>query len=215
MEYIIKCQEAQRINKGGGEMAENWMPVVGYEGFYEVSDWGRVRSLPRNATTKIRLLKQHMSKRNGYMQVSLCKNNHKSTRRVHVLVMEAFTDFRSHGFDPSQVIDHIDGCKANNHLSNLEVITQAENDRRARVRIKQRYKGRAVIDLDTKRVYKTYTDASRAIGGANGEMVARVCRGERSHYKGRHFAHVDDYFNNTIPAYKGAWKRKASECLWR
>lgn len=195
-------------------MTERWMPVTGYEGLYEVSDWGRVRSLPRTTTTG-RLLKQHINSRNGYMYVSLCKNNHKATKRVHILVAEAFTDFRSYGFDSSQVIDHIDGCKVNNHLSNLEVVTQSENDRRARARIKQRTCGTAVIDLDTKRVYQSYTEASRAVGGSCGEMVARVCRGERSHYRGRHFANLDDYFNNTIPPYKGICKRGKAETLWQ
>lgn len=195
-------------------MTERWMPVIGYEGLYEVSDWGRVRSLPRTTTTG-RLLKQYMNSRNGYMYVSLCKNNHKATKRVHILVAEAFTDFRSHGFDASQVIDHIDGCKVNNHLSNLEIVTQAENDRRARARIKQRTNGTKVIDLDTKQVYDSYSQASKAVGGQRGEMVARVCRGERSHYRGSRFARLDDYFNGTIPTFKGVWKKGTTESLWQ
>ena len=156
---------------------ERWRPVVGFEGSYEVSDCGRVKSIPRT-TTKGGLMNLHINGRNGYVYVPLYKNGRMHNKRVHILVMEAFTDYRSNGFDPSRVIDHIDGCKTNNHLSNLEVVTQAENDRRARLKKTQRYNGVEIIDLDSNQIYKNYTDAARSAGGSLGEMVARVCRGD-------------------------------------
>ncbi len=198
-----------------GEMKndERWRPVVGFEGSYEVSDCGRVKSIPRT-TTKGGLMNLHINGRNGYVYVPLYKNGRMHNKRVHILVMEAFTEHRSNGFDPSCVIDHIDGDKTNNHLSNLEVVTQAENDRRSRQKKRQRY-GIEVIDLDTNQIYENYTDAARSAGGNTGEMVARVCRGERSHYRGRHFARYSDYINGTIPKYKGTYTRSVSGSLWR
>ena len=193
---------------------ETWKPIKGYEGLYEVSDHGNVRSLPRT-TTSGKMLKQHTNSRNGYKYVSLCRNNTKATKRVHILVIEAFTDFVSNGFNPRAVIDHIDGDKTNNRLENLELVTQKENDRRARAMKTQRYYSIPVIDLDTKEVYKSFTDASHAIGGRQGEMVRRVCDGERSHYRNHRFARLSDYEQNTIPAYKGSVRRKASESLWQ
>lgn len=193
---------------------ETWKPIKGYEGLYEVSDLGNVRSLARTTTSGKRL-KQHTNSRNGYKYVSLCRNNTKATKRVHILVIEAFTDFVSNGFNPSAVIDHIDGDKTNNRLENLELVTQKENDRRARAMKTQRYYSIPVIDLDTKEVYKSFTDASHAIGGRQGEMVRRVCDGERSHYRNHRFARLSDYEQNTIPAYKGSVRRKASESLWQ
>ena len=199
-----------------GEMKNNerWRPVVGLEGSYEVSDCGRVKSIPRT-TTKGGLMNLHINGRNGYVYVPLYKNGRMYNKRVHILVMEAFTDYRSNGFDPFHVIDHIDGCKTNNHLSNLEVVTQAENDRRARLKKTQRYNGVEIIDLDSNQIYKNYNDAARSAGGSLGEMVARVCRGERSHYRGRHFAKYSDYVNGTIPEYKGGHTRGVSKSLWR
>lgn len=193
---------------------ETWKPIKGYEGLYEVSDLGNVRSLART-TTSGKMLKQHTNTRNGYKYVSLCRNNTKATKRVHILVIEAFTDFVSNGFNANAVVDHIDGDKTNNRLENLEVVTQKENDRRARAMKTQRYYSIPVIDLDTKEVYKSFTDASHAIGGRQGEMVRRVCDGERSHYRNHRFARLSDYEQNTIPAYKGSVKRKASESLWQ
>lgn len=195
-------------------MKEKWKPVKGYEGLYEASNLGNIRSLAR-ATTSGKVLKQHTNARNGYKYVNLSRNNQRATKRVHILIVEAFTDYVSHGFDPNAVIDHIDGDKTNNRLDNLQVVTQKENDSRARARQTQRTNGQPVIDLDTKEVYKSFTDASHAVGGKQGEMVRRVCDGERSHYRNHRYARLSDYENGTIPAYKGKTRRKASVALWQ
>lgn len=197
----------------GQRTMETWKPIKDYEGLYEVSNYGNVRSLPR-ATTSGKMLKQYTHK-NGYKYVNLCKNNISKTKRVHVLVVKAFTGHNANGFDPNAVIDHIDGNKGNNRLDNLEVVTQKENDTRARAMKKQRTNGKPVIDLTTMKVYGSYTEASHAIGGRQGELVKRVCDGKRSHYRNHKFARLEDYENNTIPAYGGKTQRKASASLWR
>lgn len=195
-------------------MCEIWKPVKGYENLYEASNYGNVRSLPRH-TTSGRVLKQYTNRKNGYRYVALCKNNKKVSKRVHILVVEAFTDFVSKGFNPNAVIDHIDGNKTNNRLDNLEVVTQKENDNRARARKQQRYNGTPVIDLDTHETYKSFLDASKAVGGKQGEMVRRVCDGERSHYRNHRYARLSDFEKDTIPAFKGKAPKKASVSLWR
>lgn len=194
-------------------MNEVWKPVKGYEGLYEISNYGRVKSLPRN-TTKGGLMKLYVNPRNGYVYVCLCKNNHTQQKRVHVAVIEAFTDFVSHGFNSETVIDHIDCNKQNNCLWNLELVSQKENDRRSRENHLQKIIGIKVIDLDTKQIFESYTDAARAVGGKKGVMVTRVCDGKRSHYRNHRFARLGDYENKTIPEYTGKTKRKASEMLW-
>ena len=68
---------------------EIWKPIKGYEGLYEVSNMGQVRSLARH-TTKGKILKQYVNKINGYCYVSLSKNNKACSKRVHCLVMKAF-----------------------------------------------------------------------------------------------------------------------------
>lgn len=193
---------------------EIWKPIKGYEGLYEASNYGNVRSLKRNNTNG-KVLKPYTHKTNGYNYVSLSKNNIRKTKRVHALIVEAFTDYVSKGFNPDAVIDHLDGDKTNNRLDNLEVVTQKENDIRARARQKQKTNGCPVIDLDTHEVFASFTSASASINGGQGEMVRRVCDGERSHYRNHRFARLSDYENGTIPAYKGKVTRKASVSLWR
>lgn len=190
---------------------EIWKPVVGYEGLYEVSNLGRVKSLPRHST-KGGIMKLYTNNRNGYVYVGLCKENKKYTKRVHVLVAEAFKGYKS-GKD--LVIDHINCLKTDNRLENLDIVTQKENDRRSRENKLQKFTGTKVIDLDTMQIFETYCEAARSVGGKQGEMVARVCRGERSHYRNRHFAKLSDYENGTIPKFKGKNTRKASESLWQ
>lgn len=191
---------------------EIWKPIKGYEGLYEVSNLGRVKSLPRH-TTRGRYIKPHISSHNGYVYICLCKNNHVSNARLHRLVLEAFTDYVS--TNGEIVIDHIDGNKTNNVLTNLEAVTRSINQLRAYELGLNGKCGTKVIDLDTKEVFESYTDASKSIGGYSGEMVARVCRGVRSHYRGHHFANYEDYINDTIPKFNGKFKRGTSKSLWR
>lgn len=77
------------------EHSERWLPVPGYEGLYEVSDLGRVRSLPRN-TTRGKVLKQ-ANDGGGYLFVGLSRNGRTSLRKVHHLVLEAFSGPRPEG----------------------------------------------------------------------------------------------------------------------
>lgn len=193
---------------------ETWMPVVGYEGLYEASNLGRVKSLPRNNMKHEHILKIYTNPANGYQYVGLSKNGKSKSVRVHKIVMEAFTDYRGNGYDKKHTIDHINGNKADNRLCNLEVCSQSENQNRAYKLGLQVPKGVEVINLDTLEIFASYTDASRSINGGQGEMVARVCRGERSHYRNHHFAHYKDYLEGTIPEFKGLRKKKASESLW-
>ena len=191
-------------------MKEIWKDVVGYEGLYQVSNLGRVKSLPRT-TTKGVVLKQQTNKRNGYCYVELSMNGIRKNKRVHIIVANAFL-----GQSKMQV-NHIDGNKTNNVIGNLEYCTQSQNMKHAFETGLEVPRGLAVIDLDTLNVYNTATEAARTIANREGcgEMVARVCRGQRSHYRNHHFAFYNDFLNGCVPDFKGKNKRKASENLWR
>lgn len=112
------------------EFAEEWLPVVGWEGYYEASNLGRVRSVPRLSShghwVTGTLLRQQINPR-GYFTVHLSKDNRSRTLRVHLLVAYAFIGLRP----LAKFLDHIDGNKLNNHASNLEYVTHRENCRRA------------------------------------------------------------------------------------
>jgi hypothetical protein len=95
-------------------MAEKWKAIKGYEGLYEVSDLGRVRSLKR-ATTSGKVLKGVPDK-DGYIYVSLSKNNIKRRYSVHRLVAAAFIQ----NDNPQKtVINHRNEDKQDNRAENL------------------------------------------------------------------------------------------------
>ena len=97
---------------------EEWRDVAGYEGLYEVSNLGRIRS---HYGGKVRYIK--CIKEKGYLYLNLYKNGKMKRRFVHRLVYESF---RGQITDGRQV-DHIDGNKENNTLSNLRAVTPREN----------------------------------------------------------------------------------------
>lgn len=96
-------------------MREIWKEVPGYSGYY-VSNRGRVRS------KKYGLLKAYCGR--GYPQVKVFKDGRGYTRNIHRLMCYAFYGPVPQG----KCVNHIDGNKRNNLLSNLEVVTHSENN---------------------------------------------------------------------------------------
>ncbi len=115
-------------------MQEIFKDIPGYEGLYQVSNLGRVRSLDRTRkgaynkaiAIKGRILKSSVSNK-GYELVGLCKNSVSKKKTVHRLVMLAFIP------NPNNlpIINHIDGDKLNNNISNLEWCDYKHNSKEA------------------------------------------------------------------------------------
>lgn len=106
-----------------------WKPVLGYEGLYEVSNDGRVRSLDRKDRMGRDRIGRELAQGNintGYRKVDLKHNGKKSSKTVHRIVCDAFL-----GTAPDMWVNHKDGDKNNNHLSNLEWVTPSDNHRHA------------------------------------------------------------------------------------
>ena len=110
---------------------EYWRPVVGYEGLYEVSNWGRVKSLDtyrKGINGSVRFCKERILKQGkdkfGYLYVDLYKNNIKKKYKVHRLVAEAFLD----NPDNLPCVNHKDENKQNNIVSNLEWCNYSYNN---------------------------------------------------------------------------------------
>lgn len=111
---------------------EEWRAIEGFDG-YEVSSRGQIRSLHRvimrrNGSPKTiaeRVLNPFVVPPVGYRYVHLWKENNRTSRGIHVLVLEAFIGPRPHGMDAC----HNDGEPKNNNLSNLRWDTRAENSR--------------------------------------------------------------------------------------
>jgi YesN/AraC family two-component response regulator len=107
-------------------MEEIWKPVVGCDGYYEVSNTGRVRAMfeGNHGQYKIgRILKLTLAK-NGYWRVELNVPNRKPFKMtVHTMVLEAFRGPRPDGQDGR----HLDGVRSNSNVNNLEWGTKSQN----------------------------------------------------------------------------------------
>src|SRR5699024_3039426 len=109
---------------------EEWKPVVGYEGLYEVSNMGRVKRLGRKVkasygSTQYRpeMILKHWVHNDGRYCVTLRKNSKKKNKRINILVAEAFIGERPEGYH----VCHISGDYTDNNLSNLRYDTVREN----------------------------------------------------------------------------------------
>lgn len=105
---------------------ERWLPIRGYEGLYEVSDMGRVRSLDRVCSDgkrrKGRILRQGDNS-DGYLLAKLSHRGTVKTKTTHSLVAEAFIGRR-----PGKgQVNHINGKRADNRVDNLEWVSRSQN----------------------------------------------------------------------------------------
>lgn len=99
---------------------EIWKDIKGYEGLYQVSNLGRVKSFKGVSE---RILKPQFDNK-GYTHVHLCKNSRRTQVTVHRLVAEAFIQNKEN----KPQVNHIDEDKTNNMVSNLEWMTANENN---------------------------------------------------------------------------------------
>jgi hypothetical protein len=101
---------------------EVWKEVKDYEGLYQVSNFGRVKSFKHN---KDKIMKGNVNSL-GYYRVKLSKDLKKKTYNVHVLMAKSFLNHTPNG-NKGLVVDHIDNNKLNNNLNNLQLISNREN----------------------------------------------------------------------------------------
>lgn len=114
---------------------EEYRPITNYEGYYEVSNYGNVKSIdryvnnPHKSTSLKRgkILSKGYSKKTGYFSVTLSKQGICKTFLVHRLVAQAFSEICGDMFKKCE-IDHIDTNRKNNYVYNLKVCTRKENN---------------------------------------------------------------------------------------
>jgi hypothetical protein len=122
---------------------EIWKTIKGYEGVYEVSNYGRIKSLERNVNNKfntISKLKEKFLKpniANQYLGVILSNKGEKKYISVHKLVALNFIKEFKFPF----VVNHKDFNKLNNNLTNLEVVTSRENTNKKHIKSSSIYTG--------------------------------------------------------------------------
>ena len=133
---------------------EEWKDVNGYEEYYQVSNFGRVKGLNRYkkarngsiSKTKERIMAQTTTKK-GYLKCKLSKENISKNIPVHRLVATSFLE----NIQNKPQINHIDGNKKNNNLNNLEWCTGKENVKHAIDKVLRKKIPKAIITMENAR----------------------------------------------------------------
>ena len=149
-------------------------PIKGYEGLYSITEDGRIISHRKNRELKPKI------DRYGYKAVSLSKDGHCTHSTVHRLVAKTFLP----KVEGKNCVNHIDENKLNNHVSNLEWVTQAENanhgTRNIRISISKCTRPVYCIDKDGNVItFRGVKDASRKTGIAH-SVISYMCANNRS-----------------------------------
>lgn len=169
---------------------EVWKPVEGYEGLYEVSNLGRVRSLNFNHTGQIRVFKPTTDSY-GYLHVGLYKNGKPKTFKVHRLVASAFIE------NPGNLeqVNHKDEDKTNNRVENLEWCDSRYNinygTRNSRVS-KAQSKHVLQFTKNGEFVKEWQSTIECEMHGFNHRPVSACCLGKRRFHKNFRWFYKDD-----------------------
>lgn len=165
----------------GNIMKEIWLPIKGYEGKYEISNFGRAKSLAKEwLSGHVKRIKPDTifrpgSDKRGYFAITLRKDNKSTTFKIHHLVWDHFGDRPRNG--RKLQVDHKDENKQNNHIDNLQLLTNRQNVHKSLlinktndlplgvIRVKQTTKYLAKIKLNGKTkflgYYKTIAEAQQ------------------------------------------------------
>lgn len=174
------------------QQVEKWLPVREFDRLYEVSSHGRIRSLRTG-----KFIAQSIGN-SGYPGVNLWKGNSGYARTVHRLMAQVFLP----NFDDALQVNHIDGDKKNNVITNLEMVTPSENSlHRYHVLGFQNLAPmigienpnacaveRLALDGTPLKHYSSQSDAVRE--GFRASCISECCNGTQKSHKGYRWRHV-------------------------
>lgn len=175
-------------------MTEIWKPVKNYEGLYEISNYGRIKRLAytreiqkQTMTFKDKMLKPIIHQ-NGYLVVSLSKNNKQKIYSIHRLVAQTFIS------NPNnyKYINHKDEDKTNNQVDNLEWCDNKYNlNYGTRNERASKSLGKKIKCVETGIIYNSMTDVERKLKIAH-NTISKVCQGKRHTAGGYHWEYVKE-----------------------
>lgn len=166
---------------------EIWRDIEGYEGLYQISNLGRVKSLERKVNANFINGKEHIYKEKilnpfkevrGYLKVRLCKNGTTKNFKVHRLVASAFLG------KSNLTVNHIDENKQNNKLDNLEYMTNKDN-----VRFSQAKRVKATNIITGEYLEFDSTQEAKKMGFNH---VSDCCLGKRKTDKGYKWEYIKE-----------------------
>lgn len=174
-------------------MKEIWKDIDGFEGYYQVSNLGRVKSLERirianngkSETAQFQVKEKILAiskQTQGYSQVNLCKDGTQKTHRLNRLVAITFIP----NPENKPEVNHIDGNKDNNCVSNLEWVTSKENTRHKLTHGLNKTRSRAVLKVDDNgnvvAEFDSIKSAAESVNGSKGN-ICMACKGLKSREK--------------------------------
>ena len=155
---------------------EIWKDIPNYEGIYQASNLGRVKSLKRSYRVKEKILKPQMDSC-GYYQIGLYKNSIRKKYFIHRLVWIAFNGQIPEGYE----INHLDERPVNNALSNLSLVTHKENcNFGTGIERSTKKRSKVVLQFDLQdnfiKEFSSIMQVERELGFVNGNIV-NCCKG--------------------------------------
>lgn len=175
-------------------MENEFYPIPGYEGFYEINREGVVRSVDRivlggrgeyNRIAK-GSVKKNTLRKNGYYAIGLWKNNVQKIENIHRILATIFIP------NPNNLpgVNHIDGDKANNKLSNLEWCNQSYNVQHA-YNTGLTSRNKKIVCVETGRIFNSASEAARFVKGYQ-SAISACARGERKKAYGYHWSFLNE-----------------------
>ena len=154
-------------------MEEIFKDIPGYEGLYQVSNLGVVKTISNGKKKKEKILKQAIVKGQNRHYVTLYKNNITKKYKVHQLVAMGFLNHTPCGYEI--VVDHINNDATDNRLENLQLISQRENAYKTQGNYSSQYKGVHWSKAHKKWISQTMINNKKVfLGNFNCELAAAV-----------------------------------------
>lgn len=187
-------------------MLEVWKPILGFEGLYEISSLGRVKTVEREVVhscgkvqkvrEKIRTPQKHPTKGQTYQSIQLYRNSEITNRQVHRLVAQAFIP----NPENKPQVNHIDNNAQNNHADNLEWVTAQENSDHAWNTGQHDYRFKKVIRKSSdglNEIFNSVTEGAKSVSANYTMGVSNACKSGGT-YKGYTWNYLKDEPATTI-----------------